>query len=543
MSRVPPGPEHRLDGEDDGTLSDNDAVADVARIEPAGEPGQGVDDDDAIAEAGEPELVARSSVRRNMAHMASSQLVTWLLATLTAVIVPRYLGPEVFGRLGLSISLWAIAGVFTALGTTTYLQMAISRAQREGLSLIAPSMLACTVAWVVASAVLGVYVYTAENDPTFITIMIMSGVAALFVLWAKVLSAVFTGLERMSVLAVVGAAGKLATLLLTIAVLAMGFGVVGVVGVTIVTAITAFAFLLDRLRRFTRLDLSRWKSSVKLVVVASAPFMVVTLALTVYRQIDVIVISRVAGSRDVGWYTAADTLTGSLLFPTTVILSTLFPTFSRLHTTDPDHLRYMVRRTFSMLLLIAVPIGLGAAIVGPTFAPLLFGDDFDGTGTLLVIFGPVTILSFGTTLLAYLALATDRSRFLAGILIASAVLTVFLDIALVPWASDRYDNGAIGGALAYVVTEVMQFVIGLAVLAPYIVTRSWAWRSLRVLAAGGAMVAATFALRDQFLLIPAVVGAVVYPLAVLLFRAIDDDQRATIGEVLSRVGLNTRWAP
>ena len=102
MSRVPPGPEHRLDGEDDGTLSDNDAVADVARIEPAGEPGQGVDDDDAIDDAGEPELVERSSVRRNMAQMASSQVVTWLLATLTAVIVPRYLGPEILGRLQLA---------------------------------------------------------------------------------------------------------------------------------------------------------------------------------------------------------------------------------------------------------------------------------------------------------------------------------------------------------------------------------------------------------------------------------------------------------
>ncbi|MFW2336199.1 flippase [Ilumatobacter sp.] len=504
--------------------------------------------DDELAEHdahddGQNDEIERSSVRRNMAQMASSQVVTWLLATLTAIIVPRYLGPEILGRLQLAGSLWGIAAVFTALGTTTYLQMTIARNQREGLSLIAPALVACTAAWVFASGVLAVYVYYAENDRTFVTIMIMSGVTALFLLWNDVFGAVFTGLERMSVLALLAAAGKLVTLLATIAVLALGFGVVGVVGVTIATSGVGLVLLIVRFRRFTRLDTSRWRSALRPVVVASAPFMVVTLSLMVYRQIDVIVISRVAGSRDVGWYAAADLLAGSLLFPTTVIMSTLFPTFSRLYTTDPDHLRDLVRRTFSVLLLVAVPIGLGAAIVGPTFAPLLFGDDFDGTGAALVIFGPVTILSFGTTLLAYLALATDRSRFLAGMLISAAILTVLLDIVLVPWAADRYDNGAIGGALAYVVTEVLQFVIGLAVLAPYLVTRAWAWRTARVLAAGGVMVAATFPLRDELFLIPAAVGAVVYPLAILLFRAIDDDQRNMIGEVLAKVGVPTRWAP
>ena len=113
--------------------------------------------------------------------------------------------------------------------------MAISRNQREGLSLIAPALVACTSAWVVRlRSARDVYVYTAENDETFVTIMIMSGITALFLLWSDVFSAVFTGLERMSVLAVLAAAGKLATLLATITVLALGFGVVGVVGVSIV---------------------------------------------------------------------------------------------------------------------------------------------------------------------------------------------------------------------------------------------------------------------------------------------------------------------
>jgi O-antigen/teichoic acid export membrane protein len=277
------------------------------------------------------------------------------------------------------------------------------------------------------------------------------------------------------------------------------------------------------------------------LVAASAPFMAVTLAVMTYRQIDVIVISRIAGDRDVGWYAAADLLAGSLLFPTTIIMSTVFPTFGRLHVHDPGQLRTLVRRTYSLLFLVAVPIGFGAAVVGPTFGPLLFGDDYGGTGEALVVLGPVTILSFATTMLAYLALATERTKFLAWLIAASAVATIPLDMMLVPWAADRYDNGAIGGALAYVVTESLQFVIALLVVAPYLITRDWAWRSVRVLLAGGIMVAATWPFRHQIFLVPATIGAVVYPLAAFALRVVDADQREMLADAIGRVGVPTGW--
>jgi O-antigen/teichoic acid export membrane protein len=270
--------------------------------------------------------------------------------------------------------------------------------------------------------------------------------------------------------------------------------------------------------------------------------MVIDLALVAYRQVDVIVISQVASSRDVGWYSTADVLAGSLLFPTTVILMSAFPTFGRLHKEDPVRLRELVRQAFSLLFVVSVPIGLGAAVVGPTFAPLLYGDQYDGTGTLMMIFGPVTILTFGTTLIATVALATGRKRFLAVLLTSMALLTVPLDLVLVPWAAERYDNGAIGGALAYLVTETLQFVIGLAMITPYLVTRAWAIRSAKVLLAGAIMVAAVWPIREAFFLVPALVGALVYPLAVLLLRVLDDSERALVGRSLRRLGLRTPWA-
>lgn len=480
-------------------------------------------------------LVERSSIRRNLAQMATSQVITWMLATASAVIVPRFLGPATLGRLRLAASLWAIAEVINALGTSMFLQTTLARDQRRGLSFVGPVFVVRSLSFALSAVVLTMFVAVLDQDAEFYGFMALTGVISLLVLWSDVFQASFTGLERMSTIAGVTAAMRLLGLVATVGVLLAGWGAFGVLAVGITTAtigLTAFAW---RFRNLTGAVFRGWRGRLGPVVRASAPFMIVTLALTVYREIDVIVIAQIAGDRDVGWYSAADLLAGSLLFPTTVVLSVLYPTLGRLHQHDPARLRELVQETFSLLSLAAVPIGFGAALVGTDFAPLLFGDDFVGTGEALVVLGPVTILTFGTTLMAYVALATDRTRFLAALLITSALLTVPLDALLVPWSSDRFDNGAIGGAVAYVVTEVLQFVVGVGVVAPFLATRAMAWRTVRVIAAGGVMVIAVLPIRDSGMIPTIVAGVVVYAVAVLVFRVLDPAHRAMANDLLRRL--------
>ena len=194
------------------------------------------------------------------------------------------------------------------------------------------------------------------------------------------------------------------------------------------------------------------------------PFLGVALALALYRQVDVLVIAEVAGEHDPGWYSAADTLFGSLLFPTTIILASIFPTaLGRLHEHDPPEMRRLVTKTFSLLILVSVPVGLGAAVVGTDRPATLWAgvlgdrrpdDDLRAGDDPHIRNDVPRDCEYGP------GSPTVRRS----LLLVSAALTIPLDIVLIPWAADRYDNGAIGGALAFVVTETLQFVVGLAVI-------------------------------------------------------------------------------
>jgi O-antigen/teichoic acid export membrane protein len=265
-------------------------------------------------------------------------------------------------------------------------------------------------------------------------------------------------------------------------------------------------------------------------------------ALVLYQQIDIVVISWAADSEDVGWYATADVLFGSLLFPATVVTTTIFPSLGRLHLQDPAGLTDLAQRTFSALIIVAVPIGVGTALVAPTFAPLLYGEDFRETGTVLAIFGPVIILTYSTILFGALAQATDRVRLWFWVLLISALMTVPLDIVLVPWARDHFGNGAIGGAIAFVITETVQFAIGLWTVARFLVRRNVIWRVLRILAAGGVMFLVGWQLRDVLLPVLVLLCATVYGLLVLLFRVLTDNERRLIDSVLQRFGVRSSWS-
>jgi O-antigen/teichoic acid export membrane protein len=472
--------------------------------------------------------------------MMTSQFATWVLATVSAFIIPRFLGPAALGDLRLAGSLWLIAGTIAALGTSRFLELEIARSPADGLASVGPTLVLRSLAFVVAA--IGVGGYVAATGPTsrFATIVALAGAAAVVGLWSETLSAAFVGLERMSAAAVASVLNRLLYFVAVVGLLVLGGGVYGVLVAALATASAALVFLAIQFWRVAGLSLRTSVGEIRRIAMASRTFMAAGVALVLYQQVDMVVISWVAESEDLGWYGAADVLFGSLLFPATVLVGVMFPTMGRLYASDGEALNGLIARAFSLLMLAAVPIGLGTVVVAREFAPFLYGDDFAETGRVLEILGPVTILTFGTILFGATALATERGRIWVGVLLVSATATVPLDLLLVPWANDRYGNGAIGGAIAYLVTEAFQFVFGLVVVGRFLLTRPMLWRMARIGVAGAVMLVVGLWLRPAFLPLTVAACAAIYVLLVVALRVLNEDERRMVRGVLTRLGIAAR---
>lgn len=493
----------------------------------------------------------RASVRRNLAYMATSQAATWFFSTISWIVVPRLVGPSNVGSLSLADSLLMIVAVASTLGTSMYLQLEIARDPAGGLSLVKPVLHLRSAMFGLSFALVGAYALAFERTVSFVTILVIGAIATFAGLWSDVYSTAFIGLERMATPAVVSTVSRCVRAIVVTAVVVAGAGIVGVQTVIAVVAIIVVVVYRHRLSVLIGTTPaasagSRW-AEWRGIAAASVPFMLVGLASAVYQQVDVIVISRVAGHRELGWYATANTLIGSMLAPTTLVMASLLPTLGRLAKSDRTQFEDLVRRTYSLILVVAVPIGFGGMVLGSAMTVLIFGPEFDGAGPVVAVQSYVTLMTFGSTLLAYVAFALGRERFVVLLIASAAILTIPLDLVLVPWADTRFGNGAIGGALTYAITETLQFVVAVVMIAPFAITGSVVSKSLRAVGAGAAMAIAIWPLRDTFILLPIALGVAVYVAAVLLLRLLDDWEWGLIrqlGErVFRRVPLPGRTGP
>jgi O-antigen/teichoic acid export membrane protein len=440
----------------------------------------------------------------------------------------------------LAFSLWTIAGIVIGLGTSMYLTLAVARDATGGLALLGPVMVLRCIAFAASAAVLAVYVAVTNPDAQFVQIMAISGIGALFGTLSDAASATFIGLERMSVIAKVNILTRFVGTVVAVAVLLGGGGAVAVVSIAAAANAGALAMLVRAMRGITTIQVRGWRTQGRSILAASAGFLVAGVVLVVYQQVDTVIMSVLVDREALGWYGTADTLFGSLLFLPTIVMAAVFPVLGRRYTEDPDAVPPLVKRTASTLLLAAVPIGLGTAAVAVPLAPLLYGDAFEETGPVLRILGPVLILTSVNVLLGGTALATGRQRLWNMFMITAILLTIPLDLVLVPWTDREYSNGAIGGAIAYLVTESMLVVLGTAVIAPYLVDRAFGWRLLRILLAGAAMYGVTLLLDGRPLPLVVVAGAMTYVAAVVVLRIPDDDDRRMMRSALGRIGVSRR---
>jgi O-antigen/teichoic acid export membrane protein len=344
-------------------------------------------------------------------------------------------------------------------------------------------------------------------------------------------------MERMAVISLSTVIGKFASTGLGLLVIFLGLDIRAVAVVGFFSQLLILLILLRALGR----DHQIWvKFSISQLVTtfrSSVIFMMGGLLVMLYQQVDIIVISAVAGYETLGWYSSASNIMGTLTFLPTILTTAIFPAIARSHATGSSLLSTVTRKGIEMMLLCGVPVGLGLSAISGPLAVLLFGEQFAPAGPVMATMGIALIFVYQTIILGQSMIATDRLRVWLFIMAGAVVLTVILDVVLVPWTERLFGNGAIGGGLSFIITEVLLTICALYLLPKGIVSWNVFWYAARVFGAGAAMFAAVWLVRDLFIVIPIVTGAFVYISMIAALRVVSpQDRQLLFGAVLSKLG-------
>jgi O-antigen/teichoic acid export membrane protein len=480
----------------------------------------------------------RPSVLRNMGHMMYSQVASWILGTVAQILSARFLGPEALGQLRLAFSVWLIAQILITLGTSTYLTLEMARDPQHGSKIIGPILLLRLAAFAIASTMIATYAIIAGHDLQFFLLLAVVGSTILLMALADTFSSALVGLEQMAYPAMAGVIAKTAYTAVLIAILLMGSGVIGVAAATAFNALLNLLLLRHFLRRFATPKLGL-RGSIS-IVRKSSGFLTASAIVVVYLQIDTLVIATLVDEETLGWYATADLMAGSMLFVPSIMMATLFPVLGRLHDSDTSAEAGIVRRAFSVLFLSGIAIGFGIIVVAEPVCVLLFGESFRPSGAVLAVLGLMMPFIFSTMMVATVAMATGMQRFWNIVMTVAVLLTIALDLVFVPWMDRLAGNGAIGGAMSYVMTEAFMLAVGVWKVVPVVRTHETVVRLLKTCLAGLLMVAVAWPLRQSFVLLPVFLGAIVFSVSIVVLGVLSMEEREIIGRLLGRIGLRPR---
>ena len=511
-------------------------------------------------------------VAKNTSILMLSQLVTTALSMFLVIIQPRIIGDVGIGTIAYAESIWGMAVVFVLFGMDVLIMKEVARKPEDSQKLLSTAVFLLIPLYLLSAILVAVWTISHNFSDEEILVIVIFGVASFIWQFSFLYRATLIGLEHIGAISKADIIGKVFNTFVGLAVLYVTRNVVAMAWVGVGMASLTHLIQWRYLRRYFTLTLQIDYGYAWQLLRSGVPYMLSALFLAGYTRADTLIMRELLNREAIGWYSTSDRLFGTLLFVPTAFIGAMFPLMSRTYANDRDALPKMIQRSFGLMLILGVPIGMGLFAMAQPIINMLYGAEFFNTGAILSMMGFVLTLMYLTVLIGKFLISADRQSVWTKLMAVATVVTFGLDLILIPFFERQLGNGAVGGPVAYIITETGMLSVGLWLLPKGSLNRSMLWRSLRTVAAGALMVAAVWPVRNWYMafveqavipgqnltllwqaliILPVLVGAVTYLFFVYLFKLIpEEDWRLAVELMPARikrflpkpkVAINPKW--
>ena len=191
-----------------------------------------------------------------------------------------------------------------------------------------------------------------------------------------------------------------------------------------------------------------WKEALKHLA-PCALLSISVIAVSVYRQMDKVMIGALADMAQTGLYENAEKIILCLSGFISAIGTVMLPKVSRMtRMKQMDAVKRHIRLSMELVMCMVCAMAFGLAAVAVNFAPLFYGDDFAYSGTLMMPLA-FTLLSIGfaNVIRTQWVLPQGRDTIFVHSVLTGAVINLIANFVLIP------PFGAMGAAAATVLAE------------------------------------------------------------------------------------------
>lgn len=468
--------------------------------------------------AGDASIAKGRHIASNVIVQLLARAITMAMSIVTVSLTARTLDPSGYGVWNGASSFVALFGVLTDLGITTVaMQRMAAEPERESEWLGALAGARTTMSLgAMAICALSIPLLLSDTHSSQEVALILTATIALT--GPAVLMSVFQSRLRAGL-----------TLSFTVlqgvlwlgAVLGLASAHASVVSFAIAYVVVASVIALLQIRTTHRLTHIAWRAGRRLwrpLMRVAIPMGIAGIFISVYYQVDSVLLLQISGPHEAGIYGAAYGFLGPLAFLPAAVMSSFFPVLSAVHRHDPERTRRLVQICGDTMGMISLPILAGTIALSDQIVHLMYSTSFErAAGLLPILMIAFVSMCFGS-LAGFLAPIIGRQWRLALYSGIGAAANVALNVALIP------AYGAYGSAWATVATELLTMILMMSTCLYVLRLRPSPWKLLRTLALAAAMTGVMVLARPLGLFPAGLIGVGFYGAGLFVARIVDVQQ-------------------
>ncbi len=403
------------------------------------------------------------SIAQNVSVMFGAQVVTWGSSFLLLYFLPRYLGPEDFGRLYLALSIKMMLGLLIDFGGNYLIPKEVARSEKKGAQILSSYIMLRIVLWVLSIGLILLFANLLGYSQHVNLLILILVIAKLWEGGTGALSAYFQGIEQMEYPSIGKIVEKMFVAIVAVGALLLGADSIGVAIVMTVGALLNLIVIYWFSRKVVRIDY-KFDPKIFSLMQSGMPFFLFSLFSVIYYRIDAMMLASLTTEEVTGWYGGAFRFFDIVMVLPLLYKTAIFPVFSKLWNNKEGVLETTIGQSVRLMVILGIPTAAVIFLFAEPIIHFFMGIQEYGPSVIVLQIFAVSIpfiyidIILGSALMG----AANRQRAWAIVGLAAIFVNISINYLLIPYTQSAFANGGIGASVATLATEV--FVMGAALL-------------------------------------------------------------------------------
>ncbi|MCR8632407.1 flippase [Paenibacillus radicis (ex Xue et al. 2023)] len=390
-------------------------------------------------------------LRLNILYSISSKLISFPLSFFSFILLARYLGETALGEYNFAFSLTVIFKILIDLGFSGLLPREISINKEHTMEILKKvTLIKCITSFIFLILFYFFLLSLDLNKDLFLISYFFSIYTITFSL-SSTTDAILHGLEKIKSYSIISVLSRIVEFILVLVFICSTKSLYFICLSMCIGNILRFflSYIVIKRSEAFKVSLTKQPSlSNKQLVSGALPFLIGMGLLDFYNKIDVIMLSKIMNVAEVGFYSASYRIIELPLIIPGVIMSVLYPAFSKLYV-DGDLFGFIKKN--ELIIKFLVVVGFFALNVlfffNEKIILMLYGEKYMPSINILKVLSPYLLLSFLNIAYGYIFKAIGKEKIWMIVSIGSLILNIILNWVFI------HRFGTIGAAYSTIIAE------------------------------------------------------------------------------------------